>query len=281
MNTARIDPSELYFALLDPPRTRGRDRRDELLYGLESVAPTPIDDLHAVFHPLPDRRVLGIAIKRDFAAALASKHLRASPSAWPGWLEPEISTLTPDRINLLSGSLTPTRVIRAKRSVIHLTLAFLMLTSLILGFGFERRIRHALQEDARVRSLTNDLYSEALGPLLGSSAQPPAAILTAELRKLQSTRTPGATSTTPDFNADLLLGQLLGAWPTHTTLRAESITITARTIELVTLAQTTEDTTALLSACKGLDGLSVGTSSSTQIRDGIRFELRLLVEGAP
>jgi hypothetical protein len=281
MSIARIDPDQLYFALLDPPRTRGRDRRDELLYGLESVTPTPIDELHAVFHPLPDRRVLGIAIRRDEGTALASTHHRASPAHWPDWLEQETQSPPPDRINLLTGPLTPPRVIRAKRAVLHLTLIMFVLTALILSFGTERRIHGAQEELARVRSLTDDQYAQALGPLLGSSAQPPAAILTAELRKLQSTRSPGTTTPAAAFNADLLLGRVLNVWPTDTTLRAESITVSQRAVELITTAQTTEDTTALINACKTLDGLSIGTSSSTQARDGIRFELRLIVGDTP
>ena len=156
-----------------------------------------------------------------------------------------------------------------------------VLTALILSFGFERRIRGAQAEDARIQTLTDDQYRQALGPLLGSSAQPPAAILTAELRKLQSTRSPETTTPAQAFNADLLLARVLSAWPTKTTLRAESITVTQRAVELITTAQTTEDTTALINACKTLDGLRIGTSSSTQARDGIRFELRLIAEDAP
>jgi hypothetical protein len=280
MTTVQIHPDELYMAVLDAPIARGRNRTQELLYAFESHVPADTATLQTVFHQLRDKRVLAVAIPSQRVRELGSDATVAHPQFWPDWLDLPKKAVSPECVNLLVGPCTPEVVSRSRRATRHAVLLTIALAATLCSWGLERRIRHANSSAEVSRSSMNAMYDEALGTL-EPRHQPPAAMLTAKLRELRSTRSVGSDLSDDSARADSMLAQILRNWPKDAMLRTDSIRISASVVEITAFADRAEDTTALINALQQIDELESVTSSSTQQQDEIRFEIRMHRIGEP
>ncbi len=286
MTATSVPPSELYFAVLAPPVSpRGRARAEELAYAFEAALPLPLSAVHAVYHTLPDQRVLAIAIERAHAERLARAHTRAHPQAWPGWLAPLAGAIRPHACNLLTGPCLPPRVSAARRSIVRHACVGAAVILTAASLGFERRIRHLAADTAAARARAAETAAAVLSGGAPShqnagSLQPAFARMTSELRRLRATRGPAPRSPA-QLPADAVLARVLAAWPTDARARTESITVAERTVEVVLRLDDLGSAQSFVSALAAVPGLRPGPARTDQEADEVRLSLRLDREDAP
>lgn len=280
MTAASVPPAELYFAVLDRPvSSRGRAREEELSYAFEAAVPVPIDSVHAVYRPLPDTRVLVVAIDRSRAESFARTHTRLHPARWPDWLVPLAERIDPASVNLLSGPCRSERTTAAYHALVCHALIGLTLIALAFSMGLERRVHAQRRDAASAQSRASEIYTRALGPASGA-AQPPVARMTSELRRLRATRGPADTKR-DQAPADAVLAGLLSAWPADSQARTESITIAERSVEVVLRVNDLDAAQAFISALGGAPGLRPGPTKTDREGEEIRLSLRLDREDVP
>jgi hypothetical protein len=280
MTAASVPVSELYFAVLDRPVSpRGRARAEEIAYALEAALPVPLDSVHAVYRHLPDDRVLAIAIEKTRAESLARTHTSAHPTAWSDWLAPLAEQIEPTSINLLSGPCRSPRVSTAQNALIRHACIGLALIALTASIGLERRIRAQNTDTTSAQARAAEIYTRALGPA-PNAAQPHAARMTSELRRLRTTRGPAAATRT-QTPADTVLAALLSAWPADSQARTESITIAERTVEVILRVDDLDAAQTFISALATAPGLRPGPAKTDREGNEIRLSLRLDREDAP
>lgn len=280
MTTIQIHPDDLYFAVLEAPHSRGRNRTQELRYAFESLVPVEPGSLQTVLHTLRDKRVLAIGVPLDKANELGGYATAATPESYPAWLDIPTDSRSPSEINLLVGPSTPERVSRARRRTLNAALLIVAILAGVCSWGLERRIERAIHSTESAQSTIASLYQSALGVPSPTSSQPPAAILTAKLRELRSTRSPSPTSDSKTFHADTMLAGILSNWPDDAMLRTDSITLSPSAVEIAAFAESTHDTTKLIQSLQRIDGLEPATSSSTQQRGETRFQIRMRHSGS-
>lgn len=274
MTAASVPVSELYFAVLTPPVSpRGRARTEELAYSLEAALPVPLDSVHPVYRPLPDARVLAVAIERTQAESLARTHTSVHPAAWPVWLAPLAQEIEPTSINLLSGPCRSPRVSAARNVLVRHALVGVATIALAASAGLERRIRTQHADTTSAQARAAEIYTRALGPAQ-NNAQPPAARMTSELRRLRATRGPAA-ATRNQTPADTVLASLLSAWPADSLARTESITVAERTVEVILRVDDLGVAQTFISALGTAPGLRPGPAKTDREGNEIRLSLRL------
>lgn len=280
MTAASVPVSELYFAVLAPPVSpRGRARTEELAYALEAALPVPLDSVHPVYRPLPDARVLAIAIEKSRAEALAHTHTSVHPAAWPDWLGPLAERIEPASVNLLSGPCRSPRVTAARNILVRHALLGVATIALAASIGLQRRIRVQLAETTSAQARAAEIYTRALGPA-PNATQSPAAMMTSELRRLRATRGP-ATEARNHTPADTVLASLLSAWPADSRARTESIAVAERTTEVVLRVDDLDAAQTFITALGAAPGLRPGPAKTDREGQEIRLSLRLDREDAP
>lgn len=229
----RLPPERFFFAILDPsslPRAGRAARRDQLGFLFESQLPIPLESLHAVYERLDGDRALACGMDREVLAAEAGDAVTLGPSALPDWTTTGTTGFDTGRINLLTGPFEPAGLVGARRRWVSQCAAVLLVCSAMLSIGMHRRVVAEGRERRQADTLTEQAYLESLGP--SAPGQPPAARLTAELRRLRQTRSPEASLTQP-ADAAPLLSEALSRWPAELHAQAEQVTAGDRTVRLV------------------------------------------------
>jgi len=277
MTTARIDPMDLYLAVLDPPITRGRSRREELDHAFEPYLPGGSQGMHRLYQNLQSGKVLGIALREEVADALDPGVSVATPDRWPDRLRDQLEPQIPARsVNLLMGAAEPLPVRRAKSGLYYHAVAVLGLISIAASLVIQQRITDAERAADRNRSQAREVRLAALGPAAAGSRQPPASLLLGELRKLRATRSDRAGGdSSSERPADRVLAALLGQWPENLQSRTESLVVAPRSIELVVTVPDLKSAEDFANAIRGFEGITVGNESTTRERDRVRVTMRL------
>lgn len=217
----RLPPESFYWALLDVtclPR-RARSRGVELGYLFESFLPVAIEDVHAVYEPVDDGRMLACGLAMHRVAELsASGPMRLGPTCVPEFLSMngEVSG-----INLLQGRFEPSalRRQRARITAFCCAAAFACGAAIIVG-----QFRRMASFDDRVRvfaGATAIVYDQVLPG--DARTLPPAARLTAELRTLDRTRAAPLAAGPVDITPTL--ASLLASWPAGLQSRTETLSV--------------------------------------------------------
>lgn len=244
-------PSErFYWALIElneplserPWRARWdfSRRREELLYRFEEVIPIPIEEVHAVFLPVDQRRILACGMERDILQRYRLKDiLELGPQSVPECLTE--SGITELKLNLLSGPMTPPALTTSRRRWISAACWWLCVGVLALSLGLMRRASanfvFAKGLSAQAHSLIHDsLVDGRLTVDSGSGSLPPELQLTAELRRLRQTRGQRVAAMPMVADACESLIALLQAWPRMGHLRTEFIGVTPATLSLAGVA---------------------------------------------
>lgn len=228
-----VPAGELYWGVLnttplsDAPllAVRPAERRRRLSYLFESVLPMPVDDVHAVYHDLGGQRVLACGIDRDALNRLRDARTESvHPASVPASLGVDVD---PHVVELLSGPFRAIPRMHRQRRVKRLAVASIAVCGLLLAVGLERRADLLRTHAEHHGTVQRAVYESVLGSAAVASGQPPSVQLTSELRRLQRSRAPEATSTDTSAIGDSSIdtAALLIAWPDDMPVRVRRLKV--------------------------------------------------------
>ncbi|MCH8342414.1 MAG: hypothetical protein IH983_00315 [Planctomycetes bacterium] len=288
-------PERFFWAVLDASvlsaaRTkRWRRSSQRLGYLFEGVLPgMPIEEVHAVYRrlrgPSPGAGAGAGAGQRYLACGLTRSVLEQevgpqavtlTPESLPSFVEEDIE---PNRINLLTGSFLakPVRLLQ-RRWLLHACVMLIACTSLII-FGLERRVQGMQDQINGVASARERLVDQLLGPTpsrSGAPLQPWALRLTAELRRLQQTRSPDVAAAAEMVDCSAILSDVLARWPKDVHALTDSVSITATSITIRAAVPSMADAQRLADAFVALPGWRLHQPQSEAKRHHVDVTLRL------
>jgi len=222
----RLPPDRFYWGVLDVgPLPRGATRMRRLGYLFESVLPVTVESVQAVYAPLDEGRVLACGMGREpLSEEAAAGVIVLGPNALPPFAG---DGLTPSDLNLLAGEFEPKEIRRARARVVVAACAAIAALAAAVGWGQIRRASAHAERAAAFDTAVAELYEQVLPP--SSSAIPPAARLTAELRSLDRTR--GDEPAAPAEIAPTLAA-VLASWPSGLHASTESLSASDSAITL-------------------------------------------------
>lgn len=275
-------PSErCFFAMLD---TRGvrrswRGVNDEQLgYLFEDVLPVPIEQVHAIYHPLGRHEVLACGVPRErLEQDLPADAERLTPESVPAHLSCD---LDPRALNLLTGEFTPANVRVASRRRSFLAAGACLVVALLLGIGMERRRAHAEAAVETYRLAQDDLLDRALGPAApGIPKVQRVAALVGEKRRLEWTRGQRPTATPADVSTTF--ARILERWPSEV-VWVDALNVAKNAVTVRGFAEQTSVADRIATALRGLEGFDLEAPELRRTPDGVRFTVRLRpTKGAP
>lgn len=227
----RLPPERFFWGVLDTSllRSSGRSRGDQFGYLFEPFLPVPLEEVHTVYTRIDDEHVLGCAIERRILdEEVPPTALSLHPEAAPTDLEISEDRLT--RLNLLTGRYTPPPIRKIERRLRWRLFIIALVAFLLVVVGLERRIKTIDREADSIGKRLDDVYRAVLGPKASNALQPRALQITAELRRLERTRSDDALATIALLDAARELEQLLASWPKGAHLTTETITVTPSSI---------------------------------------------------
>ena len=266
-------PERFYWAVIDASVLTRRARSEQLGFLFEPWVPQPLDELHAVYASLANRRYLACAVARTELENLPGDIETLTPAALPPFVEEDVE---PGRLNLLTGPFAPPPVRRLERRWVQAVFLIFLVWVLSLTVGLERRARAERNAEQVTRAQEEDVYRAVLGSTTGVLPLP--LQLEAELRALRQTRTPQGQVLEP-FDAALVLSELLGRWPTALDLETDSIHITPDSIHVRCTLKSTAEVQQLASAVGELPGWKLLQPSIRTQQDSVVATLRLQREG--
>lgn len=278
-----------YWAVLDasvvPTGLLHRRPSDEALgFLFESELPVPIDRIHAVYVPVKGSRFIACGIEHD--RILESAELRDAltfgPEAFPRDLDTGLD-VDVGSIDFLTGRHEPASVKRERRRLVLESAAAIVLITVAVAFGAERRIgawHRATGEMMSAReSAFNDLYPpQSTAP----SSQPLALRLVAELRQLERTRGGAVQSVgSDDPQASQVLARLFERWPSQNSMMTESLSVTPESVTLVGLLPTAPAAQDFVSAFDLPDQWEARQPQISAVTNGVRLTWRLVPRVIP
>lgn len=273
-NGARTWPAgRFYWAVLDASAIPGggRPSREQLGFLLEPLVPQPLEELHAVYRPLGNRRFLACAVPREALHEVEGEALSLRPDSLPEFVSESID---PGEINLLCGPHTPAAIRRESRRGWRLVAAFALASTTLLGVGLERRARAAERAAAGLFAATDAAVARALGDLAAPEGLPATARLEAEWRTLSVTRGEGEVSR-DERDAAVTLSRLLSLWPPGVAFEPESLHVNPDSIHLRGEASESQAVLDLQAALEKLEGWKVATPSLRRSGDVWAVALRI------
>ncbi|MCK4872016.1 MAG: hypothetical protein KAS72_04750 [Phycisphaerales bacterium] len=269
----RWPADRFYWALLDVsvlPRSLapGSARRTQQLGNLfESHLPVPIDNVHAIYTALGDHQILACGAERHELAALGHA-LTLCPDNVPSFVG---GAVHPDRLNMLTGEFEPVRLSRSRRQRMFLVAMCMIVCTVMLVVGFERRAQGWRTRAAQADLAVDNLHAQVL-PSAASSAESHADLLLAELWTLEQTR---ADAGGQPGNAAVALANVLACWPDALSARTESIAVTDTTVTITAMAPSHDEADRLADAMRNVAGWSRSQPQITLQRNEVRITIRL------
>ncbi|MCH8825286.1 MAG: hypothetical protein IH984_17455 [Planctomycetes bacterium] len=231
--------SRFYWAILDASCINNshmrslRRKSQQLGYIFESYLPAvAIEDIQAVYRPLSSNVNHYVACglpKELLDDGLDPKAITLTPSELPSFIDQDCD---PFQLNLLTDEYQPKILRQLHRRSTLLVCGIITICTILLIVGLERRTNAALKQ---IETL-HDSQTKLLEQVFDSGSNIPGALpgalrITAELRRLQQTRSGDRVST--EINASsLLLANLLSLWPGNIHVQTESISITQTSITI-------------------------------------------------
>ena len=276
-------PTErFYWAVLDASVIPGGRRASpaQLGYLLEPTVPQPIEELHAIYHPLPERRYLACALARAELDSVPATALTLTPASIPHFVEADIGAdLGAERLNLLTGPCTPTAVRRHHRRWLVQVAALCAACALIVLLGFERRIRAQDLHHRELTEATDAIYRQALGGARSASALPLELQLESEWRSLRQTRTAALPRDEPD--AAVSLAHLLSLWPADIPLQTQSLLVSPDSIHVTGQVATTQGAQQISDALEPIAGWNMRHPVVRSVGDQVSLTLHYDREAPP
>ena len=286
-------PAEgFYWAVLDGSvlSSAGRTGRTRLSLRLghlfESVLPgLAIEEIHAVYRPLPavgaGRRYLACGVPRAVLEhEVPPQAVTLTPDSLPSFVDDEVD---PADFNLLTGLFLPKAARSLKRRwLMHVALVLIACASLIV-LGIKRRVHAAQDQIASIGTAKARVLQQVIGPSAvgsGRSSQPPELRLTAELRRLQQTRS-ADVGVSEVVDGSAVLNNLLVLWPNDLHAQTESLSISPGSINIRARVPTMADAQRLADAFVPLKGWRLKQPQTESRRDHVAAILRLVKSGEP
>ncbi len=276
----RWPAEEFYWALLDRSlvRRRSRGSDEQLGYLFEPLIPQSLEEIHAVYEPLPDNRILACGASREALAEVPEGVMRLTPSELPLFVTAAIPDLHDsfdiNRLNLLRGDFLPPKLRKLRRKWAMLMAFIAIACALIVSVGQARRatMHNVQRNEFNVQTAT--IYEQVLGPAYRSSALPPALQLEAHVRELRQTRS-NATHIEKPPNAGVTLAKVLQRWPSDLFLETESIHVTEDAVHIQGKVGTAADAQAFASYFEGMEGWRLQQPSLRSSSNGVQIAVRL------
>ncbi len=286
-------PAEgFYWAVLDGSvlssagRT-GRTRLSQRLgYLFESVLPgLAIEEIHAVYRPLPAAgsglRYLACGVPRAvLEQKVPPQAVTLTPDSLPSFVDDEID---PADFNLLTGLFLPKAARSLQRRWLMLVALVLIACASLIVLGIERRVHAAQDQLASIGTAKARVLEQVIGPTAvgsGQSSQPPELRLTAELRRLEQTRS-ADVGVSEVVDGSVVLNNLLVLWPNDLHAQTESLSITPGSIDIRARVPTMADAQRMADAFVPLKGWRLQQPQTESRREHIDATLRLVRSGEP
>lgn len=283
----RWPPERFYWAVVDAPlpsallSTRaGRAR--QLGYAFEAHLPgLAIEELSAVFErlPAPDDRYVACGLPAGVVEEqIAAGATTLTPTSLPAFMDRGIDAR---RLNLLVGPHLPPAVRRARARLPLVVAAGLLLCSVVISLGLQRRVRQIEQRSADLRAELLAVYEHALGPgarnAVGTSFPPERRIL-AELRQLEATRAdPGPVGA--DRDGARTLASLLAHWPADAAVATDALLVQPNAIIIQGRSDRMADAQSLADALATMPGWAIRQPETRSGRSGVEFTVNLSAAG--
>ena len=230
----RLPAEKFYWAVLDASMISNRRRlpHQQLGYLFEHLLPLCIDDVHAVYKRIDHERILACAMERtSLEKYITPTLLTLCPDSLPSFVPH--TDFNVDQLNLLTGEFAPAALRTAYRKLFWQSLAALLMVTLLIIIGIERRVSMLNHQSEATRNAITSIYDEVLGqPSSTNQHQPRSVQFVAELRRLQQTRgtdqSTSAIASLHDVTIDL--ADLLSHWPSTLHLQTESLALTPSAI---------------------------------------------------
>ncbi len=252
-------PDRFYWCVIDTRDLPGRGlfhrlSREQLRFAFEPLLPLPLEDVEVVSKALADGRCLGCAIERSVCEmALDNGALTFGPTAIPADLH-LTSAPPPESFNFLRGALEPRPIRRLRRHWSTIVVIAALVALLLINLGLNRRLAVVVAATDDLAALINDAYQDAVGHLLIPGGQPPAIILTGELRRLRQTRNAAQDPSGSTIDAGSALMQLLSRWPHEVHALTESIVASPPTVTVTCLLPDAVEAQRMAAALSTVEG---------------------------
>jgi len=197
---------------------------------LANDLPLPLDEVHAVYRRLDERRVLACAAPVASLRALPPGTLSLSPESWPEAIASECGGLPPTAINLLAGVFEPTPFRRARAMRALWVSGGVILVGALAAIGLERRASAWARDSAAAHDASRQAMLAALPEEPPTSSVLPMR-LKAELDQLRRTRRPTRGDELPRDGV-VALSNLLAGWPADVLARTEVVSASHENLSL-------------------------------------------------
>ncbi len=278
----QVPADQLYWGLLDtsglPPIPFGQFRPGavgrRLGHQFDPVLPRAVEEIHAVYLPLGDDRVLACGMDREQVAALRDMGIdAAAPESIPAPLQSSIGTrVDVTRLNLLTGEFRPLAAARRRATRVRLVSAAVLVASVLVALGNHRRASVFQAAATALRARQIELYDHALGASARAGPTPASVRLATELRRLSATRAESASYQPPKAGFDLQ--DVLARWPRGAEIRVERLALTATRVDITVEAANAAAIQSLLDALGELDGWTLVANRVDQTSGGGKESVR-------
>lgn len=274
----RLEPEQFYWAVLDTkslgnrrPSTRSLD------YLFEAVLPLAIDEVHAVYERIDRHSFIACGMEKQRLEEQVQSHtdeiLTLAPRQLPSYFGEDFD-LDPALLNFLKDTYTPRRVRRLQSRWLATAAMLMLLLTVILVLGLERRVQSLNQLSENLRTHQSHIAAEIFGESAMTSALPPSLQLTAELRELRSTRSVDVP-TLAQSDAAMMLADLLSHWPSELSMQTNSITITGEAITIQADLNESSDVQMLAQALEPMDTWSLRQPRVDSAGESVRATIQL------
>jgi hypothetical protein len=225
----RWPANRFYWAIVEERNLRTHVRIGAASYLAEPIFPVPLEQLQVTAAPLDDGRVLVCGLDKSSLESVDRATVVALYPEQPPPMIEGVGNAAIGRLNMLRGCYLPRTIRTARFHLILIGAIALVAVATLLCTGLSNRTSHLMDQIARSRERIAETQRTVLGHSNNRHDQPPELRFTAELRRLQQTRSVPPIALA-DATATLQL--LLACWPEnlHTTTELMSITATSITV---------------------------------------------------
>ena len=283
----RLPARDLYWCVVEPndlpkpARTRRDvDRSREALDALfEEQVPCDFDELHAVYSPAGDGRVIGCAVAiARLEREIDERTRQAQPDTVPEGIG---SGVDASEFELLTGRFEPASVRRSRGRTVVIAATLWLAAVLMVFAGGQARVGALLADAREVNERTERIMRSTVGEQAAASGQPIVALFESERNLARQSTEP----TLEDKDQTDLVEQfraIAELWPTEPARRVRRLEILPDRILIVAATDDAEATRAFEEPFSSLAGWSTRGPSinTTESESIVRIQLDRVAEEA-
>ncbi|MFI4854371.1 MAG: hypothetical protein ACIAQF_05255 [Phycisphaerales bacterium JB065] len=284
---ATIVAEDLYWCVVDPQTLPQRvrtareiHRANEALDALfEEVLPCRLSEVHRVYAPVGDGRVIGCAAPTEVVAGVqAEGRLSAMPDRIPDGFGIEPQAIR-DHLNLLSGQYEPPAISARRRSFVVASAIAWITAALMLFVGGLLKSREKQIEARGLNDRTEALMASVVGERAQASGQPVVALFQSEWNEARRAVGP-ETKETSDPDLIDQFSSLASAWPAEPARRLRRLEVSAGRVMILAATDDAEAAARFFSAFGDVPGWTPKVPSVTAAEGESLVRIELQHEGA-